>query len=432
MSIFAQHIAGGGDGIDAKTQKELLARAVAEYCSIPPKKILILPPDHTRLYSGAGALTNFAWELFGQQAQIDIMPALGTHSPMTREQITMMFGDSIPAERFRTHDWKQDLIKLGTVPAEEIEKWSEGKLSFDVAAEINRCVLEDGYDLILSIGQVVPHEVVGMANYTKNLFVGIGGADTINKSHYLGAVYNAERVMGRIETPPRKLFNYCYHHFLKGKVPILFVLTVMQALPGDVHPQMRGLFMGDDDDVFVAAARLSQKLNINYVESPQKRVVCYLTPDEFKSTWLGNKAVYRTRMMIADEGELIVLAPGVKEFGEDPKNDEIIRRYGYRHTDEIIRLVQQTPELQQNLGAAAHLIHGTSDGRFRIIYATNPELMPPETIRSVGYEWAPIDAMMERYYDSTLTDGPQTDKQGEAFYYINNPALGLWALSGSL
>jgi hypothetical protein len=82
------------------------------------------------------------------------------------------------------------------------------------------------------------------------------------------------------------------------------------------------------------------------------------------STWLGNKAVYRTRMAMADGGELIILAPGVKEFGEDHEIDRLIRKYGYRGTPATLAAVKANEELRNNLSAAAHLIHGSSEGRF--------------------------------------------------------------------
>src|SRR6056297_3229256 len=148
----------------------------------------------------------------------------------------------------------------------------------------------------------------------QNLFVGTGGVEGINKSHYLGAVYGTERIMGRINTPVRELMNYASDHFARD-LPVVYILTVV-AIEADGSLATKGLFIGDDRECYEKAAALAQQVNIVQVEKPLKRVVAYLDPGEYSSTWIGNKSVYRSRMAIEDGGELIVLAPGVKEFGE--------------------------------------------------------------------------------------------------------------------
>jgi len=154
-----------------------------------------------------------------------------------------------------------------------------------------------GHDLILSIGQVVPHEVIGMANYNKNLFVGTGGTEGIHKSHFLGAVYGMEKLMGQADNPVRRLLNYASDHFIKH-LPVVYVLTVI-GRDGSGRLVMRGLFIGDDEEVFLKAAALSAKVNFDILDEPLRKVVVFLDPAEFKSTWLGNKSIYRTRMAIA-------------------------------------------------------------------------------------------------------------------------------------
>lgn len=378
------------------------------------RRVLILPPDHTRLNSDAGPLTAMLYELLSPATQVDIMPTLGTHSPMTPAQLRMMFGDTIPLDRFIVHDWRKGVRQVGVVPGKLLHEWSEGRVDYDVRVEVSNHLFA-GYDLILSVGQLVPHEVVGIANYTKNIMTGAGGADTINKSHFLGAAFGMERMMGRINTPVRKLFNYGCEKFL-GDLPILYVLTVMQKAPTGMA--MRGLYIGDDDATFETGAKLSQQVNLDLLDQPLKKVIVYLDPHEFKSTWLGNKAIYRTRMAMADDGELIVLAPGLKEFGEDKEIDRLIRKYGYRGTPATLAAVKANPELANNLSAAAHLIHGSSEGRFRITYCPGPG-MTAEAIRSVGFEAGNIND----YPVAGLKDGVNGD-----LFYISNPALGLWAL----
>ncbi len=399
--------------------KETLDKAGGSF-----KKVLLIPPDITRANSYAGPITAMIYEMLAGKCQMDIIPALGTHAPMPEHELRAMFGPNIPLSCFKVHDWRNDVVKKGTVPGSLLKEWSEGKVDYSVNVEVNK-ILFEGYDLILSIGQVVPHEVVGMANYTKNIVVGVGGADTINKSHFLGAAYNMERIMGQADSPVRKLFNCAVNEFL-GDLPIVYMLTVMARGSVSGKMEMRGFFSGDDEKAFLAACKLSQQTNLLLLDKPLKKVVVYLDPEEFKSTWLGNKSVYRTRMAIADGGELIVLAPALKEFGEDKEIDRLIRKYGYHGTPATLKAVKENEELRNNLSAAAHLIHGSSEGRFRIIYCPGPKMSRQE-IEGAGFEYADLNETMEQYQVVTLKDGFNS-VNGEDIFYISNPALGLWAL----
>ena len=385
------------------------------------KKVLAVPPDITRYYSQAGLLTQFAYDYYGEQLT-DILPALGTHAPMSPSEIERMFGH-VPTSLFRVHDWRKDVVTLGEVPAEFLESVSEGRVSFTWPAQVNSLLLEGGHDLILSIGQVVPHEVIGMANYNKNIFVGTGGPEGINKSHFLGAAYGMERMMGRADTPVRRVLNYASEHFT-ADLPIVYLQTVIGRNEAG-KLVVRGLYIGDDEACFLKASELSLQVNFEMLEKPLKKVVVYLEPEEFKSTWLGNKSIYRTRMAIANEGELIVLAPALKEFGEDAEIDRLIRKYGYRTTPEILKAVEDNADLEQNLSAAAHLIHGSTEGRFSVCYC--PGHISREEIESVNYKYADPEEMMKRYDPEKLKNGYNTMPDGEEIYYISNPALGLWS-----
>ena len=387
------------------------------------ERVLLVPPDMTRLHSQAGPLTRMAVEYYGEAVE-GILPALGTHAAMTPAELTRMFGD-LPQGLFRVHNWRQDVVSLGEVPASFIEEQSEGKLSFAWPVEVNRRIAEGGHDLILSIGQVVPHEVIGMANYNKNILVGAGGPGGISRSHYLGAVYGMERIMGRADNPVRRVLNYASEHFL-GHLPIVYVLTVV-GRNGAGELVVRGLFVGDDVECFEAAAALSLQVNFAMVEEPIRKAVVYLEPEEFKSTWLGNKAVYRTRMALADGAELVILAPGIKEFGEDHTIDGLIRKYGYRGTAETLRAVKENADLARDLSAAAHLIHGSSEGRFRITLCAGG--LTRKEVESVGFGWASLKDMTARYRPEELKDG-WNEVDGERIFYISNPALGLWAHAG--
>ncbi|MDP4289663.1 MAG: lactate racemase domain-containing protein [Bacteroidota bacterium] len=389
-------------------------------------KVLALPPDYTRLPSRAGELTEFAWEYYGERLT-DVLPALGTHSPMSSHQIAHMFG-KLPSSLIREHDWRNDVVTVGEVPAEFVKKVSEGAVDFPWPAQVNKLLVNGNFDLILSIGQVVPHEVVGMANYNKNIFVGTGGVEGINKSHFIGASYGMERMMGHADTPVRRVFNYASEHFI-NHLPIVYVQTVVGLDTTDGKVKTRGLFIGDDFEVFDKAAKLALQVNFEMLDKPLKKVVVYLDPTEFKSTWLGNKSIYRTRMAIDDGGELIILAPALKEFGEDKEIDRLIRKYGYFGTPATLKACSENEELRKNLSAAAHLIHGSSEGRFNITYCpgSEKENLTQKEIESVGFKYARLDEMTRKYDPKVLKDGYNTLPDGEVIFYISNPALGLWA-----
>lgn len=383
------------------------------------KKVLLIPPDSTRAHSGAGKITNLYYHMLKDTCEVDILIATGTHVAMTEAECSNIFGD-IPYSRFISHNWRTDVQRIGEAPKEFVEEISEGLYREPVDFEINKRLLDPSYDLILSIGQVVPHEVVGMANYTKNLLVGCGGSAIINASHIIGAIYGMERMMGKDYSPVRRLFDYAEENYLK-KLPLCYVLTVTTAEGNNIR--IHGLFIGRDRKQFEKAVALSVKKNIIFTE-PLYRVVVYLDPDEFKSTWVGNKSVYRTRMAIADGGELIVIAPGVERFGEDPEIDKLVRKYGYIGKENIVRLCEVNKDLKENLSAAAHLIHGSSDGRFRITYC--PGHLTEDEIKGVGYSYMPIDDALKKFNPKNLKDG-YNNLNGEKIYYISNPALGLWA-----
>jgi nickel-dependent lactate racemase len=389
-------------------------------------KVLAIPPDYTRLPSRAGELTEYTWQYYGD-ALTDVLPALGTHSPMTAHQIDHMFG-SMPASLVREHDWRNDVVTVGYVPAEFVKEVSGGAVDFPWPAQVNKLLIEGNFDLILSIGQVVPHEVVGMANYNKNIFVGTGGVEGINKSHFVGAAYGMERMMGHADTPVRRIFNYASDNFTQD-LPILYVQTVVGLDKSDGKVKCRGMYIGDDFEVFTKAAELALLVNFDLLDKPLKKVVVYLDPTEFKSTWLGNKSVYRTRMAIDDGGELFVIAPALKEFGEDKEIDRLIRKYGYKGTPNTLKMCDENEELRKNLSAAAHLIHGSSEGRFSVTYCPGKgaENLTQAEIEGVGFKYADIDEITAVYDPAKLKDGYNIMSDGEEIFYISNPALGLWA-----
>jgi len=350
-----------------------------------------------------------------------VLPATGTHAPMSDQEIATMYV-GVPRALFQHHTWRSGLAALGEVPSSFIHEQSEGRLNFSWPVQVNRHLIEGGFDLILSIGQVVPHEVAGMANQNKNILIGVGGPESIHRSHYLGAVYGIERIMGRADNPVRRVLNRAAACFLQN-VPIIYALTV-RGKDEEGNLVTRGLFIGDDNECFERAAELSLKVNFAMLDRPIKKAVVYLNPSEFKSTWLGNKAIYRTRLALADGAELVVIAPGIKTFGEDADIDRLIRKHGYVTTPEVLQAVESDTNLAENLSAAAHLIHGSSEGRFRITYC--PGHLTREEIEGVNYSYCSVAEALKKYDPEKLRDG-FNDVGGEEIFYISNPALGLWA-----
>ena len=399
--------------------------------------VLILPPDYTRFHSQAGKITQFISDFYrgdspsckGEcNAKLSILPALGTHAPMTSQQITRMFGDKLlndPKTDFIVHNWRKDVVTIGEVPSSMVRDATNGMVDMPWPAQLNRLVWEGGHDLILSVGQVVPHEVMGMANFNKNLFVGCGGLEAINLSHFIGAVHGMENMMGKASNPLRDILNYASENFLQAKLPLWYILTVV-GTNNKGELEVKGFYIGNDIEAYMKACELSLQVNFTMLEKPLKKVVCLLDEDEFHSTWLGNKAIYRTRMAMATDGELIILAPGVKKFGEDDEVDNLIRKYGgYRGTPYIMKMMKEQPDLQENLSAVAHLIHGSSEGRFRIVYC--PGHLNKAEIEGVGFSYADLEEMKVKYNPEHMQNGWNKRDDGEDFYYIDNPALGLWA-----
>ncbi len=386
------------------------------------KRVIAVPPDITRLHSQAGAITDMAYRELGPRLGA-VLPALGTHAPMSDEELDSMYPGT-PKTLFRVHDWRKDPVELDRIPASFVREAGEGVVDYDYPVQANKMLTDGSFDAIISIGQVVPHEVIGLANHAKNIFVGTGGKEAIDKSHFLGAAYGMERMMGRADTPVRRIFNKALELAAPKLPPVLWILTVMQR-DDSGKMVMRGFYAGDDLECFEKAAALSRLVNIDMLEEPIERAIVWLDPMEFKSTWLGNKAVYRTRMAMADGGELIILAPGLVHFGEDPGIDALIRRYGYRPSARIRQLVLEHADLGANLSAAAHLIHGSSEGRFTVTYAPGAGVTKSE-IESVGYNYAVLDTLKARYPVDRLVQGWNTLPGGERLFYVPNPALGLW------
>ncbi len=390
-----------------------------------PKKVLLLPPDITRAHSGAGWITEELYKIFtADGADVHLIPTLGQHVPHTPEQNKWMFG-SVPEEKIHVHDWRNGSTVIGEVPVDFVKEVSEGKVNWAIPVSLDNRLLNEKWDLVLNVGHVVPHEVLGFANHNKNYFIGLGGKDMICASHLMAACCGIENNLGTLTTPLRKCFNKAEEDYL-GFLPHAYFEVVM-AYNDNGELVHTGVYCGDDVETYLEAAKASQKQNITVVP-PLKKIVAVMQGDEFYSTWVANKAIYRTRKALAQGGELLILAPGLKRFGEQPEIDALIRKYGYSGTENVMKLYNACPEdgdLKNFAVGTAHLIHGSSEGRFKITYA--PGKMSQKDIESVCFSYANLDEMLKRYNPQQLKNGFNTMPDGEEIYFISTPSAGLWS-----
>lgn len=409
--------------IDRAQLEILIDRAAAEclqrLCR-KPKRVLLLPPDITRAHCGAGWITERLYRNFSQTAEVYVMPTLGQHVPHTDEQNQWMFG-AVPLDRILTHDWRRDALRVGQIPADCVSRITGGKATWEIPIEINRQVMQEDWDIVLNVGHVVPHEVLGFANHNKNYFIGVGGKATICASHMAAACYGIENNLGTLVTPLRHCYNKAEREFLSQLRHAYLMVTMAYDAEGNLGHT--GLYCGDDVDTYLLAAEQSQAENITAVP-PLRKVVAVMQGDEFFSTWVANKAIYRTRKAMADGGELIIIAPGLRRFGEQDEVDQIIRKYGYCGTPKVMDAWRKNTDLQDLTHATAHLIHGSSEGRFKVTYA--PGHLSREEIESVHFGYLDLQRALEMYRIDRLNIGFNTLPNGEQIYFIRTPSAGLW------
>ncbi|WP_434080590.1 hypothetical protein [Sanguibacter sp. Z1732] len=221
----------------------------------------------------------------------------------------------------------------------------------------------------------------------------------------------------------RQAFNYAEERFL-SHLPDVYLQVVMDY-DSDSTLRHTGVYVGDGLETYLAAARASTEQNIIPFDEPVDKIVAVMQADEFRATWVANKAVYRTRMAMADGGELVVIAPGVERFGEQPEVDALIRKYGYLSKEEVLAHYAVEADMQDIPHGTAHLVHGSPEGRFTITYA--PGGLTRAEIESVGYRYMDPGEALRRYDPEIMTDGWNTMDDGERVFYISTPSAGLWA-----
>ncbi|HEV2645358.1 MAG TPA: lactate racemase domain-containing protein [Acidobacteriaceae bacterium] len=405
--------------------QRLLSEARTRICR-DLKRVLLLPPDLTRAHSGVGRITELIYNAL-PDAHVEVIPTLGQHVPHTEAENKWMFG-SIPHSRIFPHDWRDGVTRVGVIPASLVAETTGGVADWEIPVDLNSKLIDEQWDLIINLGHVVPHEVLGFANHNKNYYIGLGGKETIGASHIAAAVYGIENNLGCLVTPLRACYNWSEEEHL-GRLPDVYLQIVMHR---DEQNNLvtSGIYVGDDLETYLEAARASRTQNITAFKKPINKVVAVMQADEFRATWVANKAVYRTRMAIADGGELLIIAPGVERFGEQPEVDALIRKYGYKGTPRTLGLYKTEADMQDLPHGTAHLIHGSSEGRFTIRYA--PGHLTKAEIEQVGYEYADLAEVQKRYAPETMKEGWNTMPDGEEVFYISTPSAGLWATEAKL
>ena len=321
------------------------------------KKVLLIVPDGTRT-APVGLLFKTVFDSIGNDAgQLDVMIALGTHQPLnddainhrlelTSEERSGKFGKV----QVFNHEWDnpQALTKIGTIPASRIGELSGGLFEMDVPVEINNKIFD--YDLLMVLGPVFPHEVVGFSGGNKYLFPGIGGPEILNFFHWLGAVISNPKIIGAGYTPVRAVVDEA-----AAMVPVSRAAFCMV-----VHKnKLAGLYVGTPEGAWQEAANLSDKLHITYKEKPFQTVFA-CCPTMYEDLWTGGKCMYKLEPVIADGGELIIYAPHISQVSVT--HGEGIESIGYHVRDYFLK--QWDKFKDHPWGLLAHSTHVRGIGTF--------------------------------------------------------------------
>ena len=371
--------------------REILSQGLA---SIPPgASVLAIVADKTR-DDNTDILFPLAARILADRriAKLDALVAQGTHAPMSERDKRIKIGLSSSAQipgvgRIFDHDWAipEKLVTIGVLDAARVKQITRGLLDRPIDLRVNRLLAPGLYDTVLIFGTTAPHEVAGFSGGAKYFFPGVAGPELTHASHWLGALATIEKVIGRIETPTRHLFEAAAD-FVPARV-----ISLSSVVTRD-HGRLRthALFCGDFRQAVRKAAEVSRHVHIRYTGRKYQRVVALLD-EHYEDLWVGGKASYRLGPVIEEGGALIIYAPHLARISET--HEALIKRYGYAPLERIRELVSQSQELQENLCVAAHLAHvsfagrrltdGTIVPRYSITLAS---AVDPETCRQVNLE----------------------------------------------
>lgn len=364
--------------------RDLVTQSLAQ-AELGGKRVLVIVPDSTRTAPIPLFFRLFHEALWGRVAALDFMVALGTHQPMSERALNRLVG--VTAEERRTiyggvgllnHRWDLPgaLVTVGTIPADEIRQLSNGLLAQDVPVSLNRLVFD--YDHLVICGPVFPHEVVGFSGGNKYFFPGIGGPDVIDFTHWLGALITSYEIIGSGYTPVRAVIDRAASFIDVPKLCFALVVT---------GEGLAGLYVGPPEEAWEAAADLSAKLHVVYVDRPLRRVLSIM-PEMYDDIWTAAKGMYKMEPAIADGGEVVIYAPHITEVSYT--HGEVIDKVGYHVRDYFVK---QWDRFQRfPWGVLAHSTHlrgiGTYDAetgierpRIQVTLATG---IPAERCRRVN------------------------------------------------
>lgn len=362
------------------------------------KRVLAVIPDHTRSCPLDMMFEEVCACLKGRAAQLDFLVALGTHPPMSEEMIYQRVGitsqehqERYPDVRFFNHAWNDpgQLVKVGALSSEEIGALTGGLFEMSVEVTVNRMIHD--YDLLLVIGPVFPHEVIGFSGGNKYIFPGIGGSELLNFFHWLGAVITNPKIIGNKWTPVRKVVDRA-----AAMVPIERRALCM-VVKGE---GLAGLYYGTPEEAWSAAADLSKQVHIEYTDRAYHTVLS-CAPRMYDDLWVGAKCMYKLEPAMADGARLILYAPHIREVAV--VHDQVIREIGYHTRDYFLSHWDQFKEYPW--GLLAHSTHlkglgtyrdGVETSRIEVLLATgiseercreiNLGYMDPNTINVKDYQ----------------------------------------------
>jgi len=350
-----------GKGLPERTlsEDELrgLVEASARELGIDGKRVLTIIPDGTRTMPMAQMFQLLQEQIGQRAAACDYLVALGTHPPMSEEQLTRLLGSPVKngvcdGALVFNHRWDtaDTFVEIGIIPASEAEAVSGGLLSEAISVKINRLIFE--YDQILICGPVFPHEVVGFSGGNKYLFPGISGKEMIDQTHWLGALLGSYHVIGTESTPVREVIDRAAR---KIKVPVACMALVV------TKEGISGFYFGNAREAWKSAAALSAQKHIEWVERPFRRVLAVM-PEMYSDIWTAAKGMYKAEPAMMDDGEVVIYAPHITEFSYT--HGPHIERIGYHCRDYFVKQWELFADVPR--GVLAHSTHLRGQGAFDV------------------------------------------------------------------
>ncbi len=402
--------------------REILFQALSSIS--PGSSVLAIVADKTR-DDNTDILFPIAAQILADRriAKLDALVAQGTHAAMSERDKRVKIGahgsEQVPGPgRIFDHDWAdpEKLVTIGVLSAARVKEITGGLIDRSVDLRVNRLLAPALYDTVLIFGTTAPHEVAGFSGGAKYFFPGVAGPELTHATHWLGALATIEKVIGRVETPTRHLFEAAAD-FVPARV-----ISLNSVVTRD-HGRLRthALFCGDFRQTVRKAAEVSRHVHIKYTGRKYKRVVALLDP-HYEDLWVGGKASYRLGPVIEEDGALIIYAPHLTNISET--HGELIKRYGYAPLEKIRELVSHSQELQQNLCVAAHLAHviyagrKLADGSIVPRYSiTLASAVDPETCRQVNLKYMDPRTFRREDYEGDA-DTLVVDQAGRDLYLV--------------